>query len=162
MSRRGPVHCLIDAHNVLHQDAVLACQMHEPETARHHLEELLADKPNIHVFYDGGPNGEQCAHRRQGLHIDYSGNDEADNRIIRWLQQHSDLRAVVISDDHDLCRRARALGATAANARGFLDHFRTTQHRTAAQRGPLSPAEVDDWMRIFGLDDTTGGPEKRI
>jgi YacP-like NYN domain len=161
MSRRGPVHCLVDAHNVLHQDAVLARHMHEPENARHLLEELLADKPNMHVFYDGGPNGEQRAHRRQGLQIDYSGNDEADNRIIRWLQQHSELRAVVISDDHDLCRRARALGATTAPARGFLQGFRTRLQQTELHRGPLSPAEVDDWMRIFGLNDPGAeAPEK--
>ncbi len=153
MSRRGPVHCLIDAHNVLHQDVILARHMHEPENARHLLEELLADKPHMHVFYDGGPNGEQRAHRRQGLQINYSGNDEADNRIIRWLQQHSTQRAIVISDDHDLCRRARALGATTANAGGFLESFRTAQQRTEDLRGPLSPAEVDDWMRIFGLDN---------
>jgi hypothetical protein len=158
MSRRGPLHYLIDAHNVLHQDVMLVRHMHEPEIARSHLEELLANQPHMHVFYDGGPGGEQRSHRRQGLAIDYSGNDEADNRIIRWLQQHTDVRAQVISDDNDLCRRARTLGATTASAQGFLHHFRTAQHHTAAQRGPLNPAEVDEWMRIFGLD----GPASEV
>jgi hypothetical protein len=152
MSRHGPVHYLVDAHNVLFQDTEFARLMHQPEIARHQLEELLADKPFMFIFYDGGPQGEQRSHRRQGLHIDYAGHDEADNRIIRWLQHHPDARAVVISDDNELGRRARTLGATSATARGFLNTFRSTQQRAEAHRGPLSPAEVDEWMRIFGLD----------
>jgi hypothetical protein len=136
--------------------------MNDPESARHLLEELLADKPHMHVFYDGGPDGEQRAHRRHGLHIDYSGNDEADNRIIRWLQHHIEHRALVISDDSDLGRRVRALGATTAPARGFLQSFRSLVQQTESHRGPLNPAEVDDWMRIFGLEDPAGGPQKPL
>lgn len=151
MSRTGEVHVLVDAHNVLHQDPLLRPLMAEPERARGELERLLAGSRHLHLFYDGGPGGEVRTAHRQGLSIDYAGTGEADNRIIRWLQTNATHRAVVVTDDAELRRRARTLGAGVLDARGFLDGLRR-ERDPREDRGPLSPAEVDDWMRIFGLD----------
>ena len=151
MSRTGAVHVLVDAHNVLHQDPVLRPLMVEPERARGELERLLAGRRSVHLFYDGGPGGEVRTSHRQGLAVDYAGSGEADDRIIRWLQTNATRRAVVVSDDAELRRRARTLGAGLLDARGFLDGLRR-EHDPREDRGPLSPAEVDEWMRIFGLE----------
>lgn len=151
MSRSGQVHLLVDAHNVLHHDPDLQRLMHEPERARAELERLLADRPRVVLFYDGGPGGVTQSLRRQGLTIDYSGTGEADDRIVGWLRAHADRRAAVVSDDGGLRGRARALGATLIDARGFLAGFRR-ECDPREQRGPLTPTEVEDWMRIFGLD----------
>lgn len=151
MSRSGQVHLLIDAHNVLHHDPILQGLMHEPERARGDLERLLADRPRVTLFYDGGPGGVAQELRRSGLAIDYSGRGEADDRIVDWLRRYAERRAAVVSDDGGLRGRARALGATLVDARGFLDGFRR-ERDPREQRGPLTPAEVEDWMRIFGLD----------
>ncbi len=151
MTRSGQAHLLVDAHNVLHHDPDLRHLMGEPERARTELERLLADRPRVVLFYDGGPGGVTQSLRRQGLTIDYSGTGEADDRIVGWLRTHADLRAAVVSDDSALRGRSRALGATLVAARGFLDGFRR-ERDPRTDRGPLSPAEVDDWMRIFGLD----------
>lgn len=153
MSRSGQVHLLVDAHNVLHHDPELRRLMAEPERAHAELERLLADRPRVVLFYDGGPGGETRSLRRQGLTIDYSGKGEADERIVGWLREHAERRAAVVSDDGGLRGRARALGATLVDARGFLAGFRH-ERDPRTERGPLSPAEVDDWMRIFGLKDT--------
>jgi hypothetical protein len=155
MSRSGVVHVLVDAHNVLHHDPVLRTLMHEPEKARAELERLLAGRQHLHLFYDGGPGGETRTSHRQGLAIDYAGRGEADDRIVRWLQLNHTLRAAVVTDDGELRRRARTLGAAIVEARGFLDGLRRGQD-PREHRGPLSPGEVDEWMRIFGLDDDAG------
>lgn len=149
------VHVLVDAHNVLHQDAELRPLMSEPERARTELERLLAGRNHLHLFYDGGPGGEVRTSHRRGLAVDYAGTGEADDRIVRWLQTNHSRRAVVVTDDAELRRRVRTLGAGVMDAAGFLAGLR--QERDPREdRGPLSPAEVDEWMRIFGLDQ---GPD---
>jgi hypothetical protein len=156
MSRTGLLHLLIDGHNLIHQDAELRRLMAEPERAHGELERLLAERSRITVFYDGGPGGETHTIRRSGLTIDYAGVSEADDRIVRWLLFHPNVRAVVVSDDRALGARVRALGARPIPARGFLDAFRKGRD-APPDRPPLSPAEVDEWMRIFGLDDGAPG-----
>lgn len=156
MSRTGVVHVLIDAHNVLHQDPTLRTLMHEPERARSELERLLAGRQHLHLFYDGGPGGEVRTSHRQGLRVDYAGTGEADDRIVQWLQHNHSRRAVVVTDDAELRRRVRTLGAGVMDADGFLTGLRR-ERDPREDRGPLSAAEVDEWMRIFGLDPNAGG-----
>ena len=151
MSRTGVVHVLVDAHNVLYQDPALRPLMTDPERARAELERLLAGRQHLHLFYDGGPGGESRTSHRQGLAVDYAGTGEADDRIVRWLQTNATRRAVVVTDDADLRRRVRMLGAGVTDARGFLDGLRR-ERDPREDRGPLSQAEVDEWMRIFGFD----------
>jgi hypothetical protein len=151
MSRTGVVHVLVDAHNVLHLDPRLRPLMVEPEQARSELERLLAGRQHVHLFYDGGPGGGGGAGPREGLSIDYAGAGEADDRITGWLKTNATRRAVVVTDDAELRRRVRTLGAGVLDARGFLDGLRRERDQRE-DRGPLSPAEVDEWMRIFGLD----------
>ena len=153
MSRIGVVHVLVDAHNVLHHDPVLHELMHEPEQARREMELLLAGRQHTLLFYDGGAGGEVRTTHRHGLAIDYAGTGEADDRIISWLKTNHGRRAVVVTDDAELRRRVRTLGAAVADARGFLAGLRKDRD-PRENRGPLSPAEVDDWMRIFGLDQS--------
>lgn len=151
MSRTGVVHVLVDAHNVLHQDAQLRPLMNDPERARAELERLLSGRQHLHLFYDGGPGGEVRTSHRQGLAVDYAGTGEADDRIVRWLQTNHSRRAVVVTDDAELRRRVRTLGAGVMDAGGFLAGLRK-ERDPREDRGPLSPSEVDEWMRIFGLD----------
>jgi hypothetical protein len=156
MNRSGVVQVLVDAHNVLHHDPELRTLMGDPERARASLEQLLSGRRHLTLFYDGGPGGETRTLHRQGLAIDYSGTGEADERIIAWLRSRPTQRAAVVSDDAELRRRARQLGAALIDARGFLAGFRR-ERDPRTDRGPLSPGEVDEWMRIFGLDSPADG-----
>ncbi len=153
MSRTGSLHLLIDGHNVIHQDAILRPLANTIEDAHAELEQLLAERPRVVVFYDGGPGGETHTLRRSGLTIDYSGVSEADDRIVRWLLFNPNLRAAVVSDDRALATRVRTLGGRILPARGFLDAFRRQPGSARPEQAPLSKPEVDEWMRIFGLDD---------
>jgi predicted RNA-binding protein with PIN domain len=147
------MHMLIDGHNVIHQDALLRPLAAEIERAHGELEQLLAERSRITVFYDGGPGGNTHTLRRHGLTIDYSGASEADDRIVRWLLFNPNVRALVVTDDRGLAGRVRTLGARILPVRGFLDAFRSQRAATSTDRQPLTPAEVEEWMRIFGLED---------
>jgi|HubBroStandDraft_1064217.scaffolds.fasta_scaffold317083_2 predicted RNA-binding protein with PIN domain len=153
MSRGGALHLLVDGHNVIHQDAALRKLAGEIEDAHAELELLLAERSRIIIFYDGGPGGQTHTLRRSGLTIDYSGASEADDRIVRWLLFNPNLRAMVVSDDRALIGRVRTLGAKVMPARGFLESFRKRTTAATPDRAPLTSAEVDEWMRIFGIDD---------
>ena len=154
MSRHGALHVLVDGHNVLHLDPRLRGLIAaSPERARAELERLLANRPRVVLFYDGGPGGVVSEARRQGLAIDYAGAGSADDRIMRWLLFHPDARATLVSDDAELTRRARAVGARILPARGFLDAVQGGPEAPAKPDRALSPAEVDEWMRIFGVEE---------
>lgn len=143
-----PIHWLIDAHNVLHRDARLRPLMGEPEKARAQLEALLAGAGNMLLFYDGGPGGRASTTMRGGLRIEYSGTEDADARIIRWLKQHPGTQAVVVSDDREVRAQARNLGAKLLHAEAFLKRFRTAKSEAAEKPEPTE-AEVRMWMEIF-------------
>jgi hypothetical protein len=139
---------LIDAHNVIHADAELRRLMHDPERARAELERLLAGRRCTTLFYDGGPDGAARSLRRKGLTVVYSGSDEADDAIVRWLKLHPGTRSVVVSDDAELGRRCRQLKAILRDTGSFLAGLRRQADAPIAQP-PLPAHEVDFWMREF-------------
>jgi predicted RNA-binding protein with PIN domain len=161
MNRTGPVHVLIDGHNLIYQHPQLRHLMAQPEAGRTALEALLAHRPRLTIFYDGGPGGMATATRRSGLAIDYSGTGQADDRVVRWLMFHPHVRASVVSDDRELQRRIRAFGAQTVAVAEFialLERGRPPERQPDGRPdGPLSPAQVEAWMRLFGIGDETAG-----
>jgi predicted RNA-binding protein with PIN domain len=159
VSRNGAVHLLIDGHNVIHQDVQLRALMANPEEAHREFERLLEGRRRVTIFYDGGPGGHTSSMRRSGSTIDYSGSGSADDRIVRWLLFNPNVRALVITNDRALCARVRTLGAKPFPASRLLDDLRKERGNapasggTTVERGPLGPAEVEEWIRIFGLTD---------
>lgn len=143
---------LIDAHNVIHADADLRRLMHpDPERARAELERLVAARGRCTVFHDGGPGGEARTLRRRGLAVVYSGTGDADDAIVRWLKQHPGERAAVVSDDADLRRRCRQIGAGTIGTREFLGALRRRVDGPRDQ-APVPPHEVAFWQREFGVE----------
>lgn len=144
---------VIDGSNVLHTDAELRrLAAIDPERARAELERLLAGLPRVAVFWDGGPGGEVRSLHRKNLRIDYSGDGEADDRLVAWLKHQGPAKASVITDDQALGRRCRQIGAKIVSARGFVDQLRTTKD-AAPDRPPPTPADLNFWMREFGVRD---------
>lgn len=147
---------LIDGHNLIHASPSLRALMSEPERARKQLEALLSAFPSkgharIAVFYDGGPGGEPAQRHRDGIVAQYSGSGEADDQLVGWLRARSGIRALVVTDDRALRARVRALGASTTGCTEFL--AKLPQPRTHADDAPaLDAAEVDAWMRVFGID----------
>jgi hypothetical protein len=153
MARSGMVQVLVDAHNVMYRHPPWQRLIEaDAEAARAAFEQRLAGRANLHLFYDGGPGGEARSAWRHGLHLDYAGSASADDRIVRWLQLNAARRAVVVSDDRELQRRARALGAAVMPVAEFLAGLPRVPPGEAG-RGAISAAEADQWYRIFYGDD---------
>jgi hypothetical protein len=66
---------------------------------------------------------------------------------------------LVVADDANLRLNVRTLDTGIADAHGFLIGLRR-EHDPREQRGPFSPGEGDEWMRIFGIHtgDLTSPP----
>ncbi len=149
---------LIDAHNVIHADPDLRRLLTpDPERARAELERLLAHRGRCTVFHDGGPGGEARSLRRRGLAVVYCGTGEADDAIVRWLKRHPGDRAAVVSDDAELKRRCRQLGAGLIATGDLLATLRR-QVDGPRDQPPVPPHEVDFWMWEFRSDGAVRPP----
>lgn len=145
---------IIDAHNVCYQDPQLRDLMNEdPERARRAFELRIGDRIHCHIFYDGGPGGEERRQHRGNLSIHYSGQRSADDCISEWLSYQDKALISVVTDDRQLQARVRANGAKIVPVVDFLHSLSSAQ---PAQPGidevPPSQTEVDFWMEQFGVD----------
>ena len=108
----------------------------------------------------------------------YVTNRDADDAIAADLRLAPKGSVTVVTDDRELRGRAKQLGATTLGVEKFLerlDHANSpVREPSAASRTPalddrirsapvtrdvrLSKREVDEWMKIFGIDDGTAPP----
>jgi len=161
-SHQGPVHTLIDAHNVIYADARLRRLMDVPERARRALLEVLQGRPRLRVVCDGGPGGRHEVEVRGGITVEYAGRLPADERIVTWLLNHPHLRTAVVTDDGGLAQRVRALGARVVSSEIFLLGFsRTSTVQEDERRQPPTGQEVQDWLRYFGLEGSAPDGEEQ-
>jgi len=159
-TRRGPVHTVIDAHNLIHADAQLRARMDEPEAARAALLERVRLLPRLRLVCDGGPGGQPSVAVRQGVTVVYSGRRPADDAIVDWLVAHPQLHVAVVTDDGALARRSRILGARVLGCATFLQGLPSAlgpEHD--ARRAPPSAADVEQWLRIFGIAPGADGSD---
>jgi hypothetical protein len=153
--RSGLPHLLLDAANIIHADSELAAlHRRDPAAAEDALHLLVCQLPGqtkVLCIHDGGVPGRTL---RRGIDVRRTGDQSADDEIIRWLKHHPAARATVVTDDRELTRRSRTLGAQTAPARGFCAAPRRRREGLAARPGdePLPAHEVDHWLRTFGLD----------
>ncbi len=148
---------LVDAHNLIHAHARLRALMSDPEEARSALALLLRDHQHVRLICDGGPGGQASLAMRHGITIEYSGCREADDVILERVAAVRQ-RTTVVTDDRELSRRARSLGARIVSCADYLRQAGEPASTTEDPgRGPVSSGEAEAWMRWFGLDAGTGG-----
>lgn len=140
---------LIDGTNCLHR---LGLTHEDGEQARLAFEARLPGRKGWTIFYDGGPGGRARTISRGFLTIVYSGLQEADDDIVRWLQRNSERPVMVVSDDRRLQSRCRDLGARSRSVADFVQSLRPRAPQTGVvedQHRKLSADEVAMWQRMF-------------
>lgn len=167
---------LLDAFNIIHATGVLP-----PEHADIDVPGLVAllvrsryartpttlvcDGPRPGVGH-AGPSASAIA----GTRILYTGaGREADDEIERLLEASSFAsRMLVVSSDKRVQRAARRRGARWTRSSTFLHHVALDLARPArdplpkwVHEIPLGPAEVEQWMRQFGLPEDWGPRAER-
>lgn len=161
-SGRVRVHFLVDGCNYLHRARLFGDVSFEQ--ARHRLEvrlRVLRGKGDqVTIVWDArrAPPGVPRAEADRGVEHEFAHRDRgsADEAILRRLRTAADPRGFcVVSDDNDVTRPARQLGAA---VRSVADIESRVRGRGAPEdvgdEKPPPPrgAEVDEWLRIFGED----------
>ncbi|MCA9289734.1 MAG: NYN domain-containing protein [Phycisphaerales bacterium] len=159
---------LVDAYNVIHAVGILP-----PELAGIDVADLIRliqgsryDQEDVRLICDGTPAPDAPARRHGRLIIHYAGAGQSADDVIVDIVNTSTTprRLTVVTSDAAIIREVRKRRAPTIAAAAFLDHLATDAHRAAARPAPQPPppesraaltdAQVQHWMRRFGLDGT--------
>ena len=103
------------------------------------------------VFFDGD-DADRIA-PPHGVSVRYSAPLSADDSIGRRLgEAGKPAEVIVVTNDLDLQRRCRNIGAKAINWREFASRMNLTDKSRQAQ-GKEERVDVEEWMNYFGLDE---------
>jgi (2Fe-2S) ferredoxin len=147
------MHALIDGHNALFRLDLTGAT---PEAARERLLALVAARTrDATVFFDaqGAPLLAPSIQRQGGLDVRYARGGEADALILAFVRDARNPGALlVVSDDRELCGRARQLGASTTGVREYFGE--SSGASPAPLRGGRRPAEPPLTAADFGLPAT--------
>jgi len=152
---------IVDTYNVLHVTGVLPpdlagldvpglADLIRPGRYRHEQVQLVCD---------GSPPPGGIPAVGPSVEVLYSGpHCSADDLIGRIVTRSSDRRRlIVISSDREVALHARRAGCRVLRSEAFLEQLAEDAERpTGAPRRPAprpSTGGVEQWMRIFGLDE---------
>jgi predicted RNA-binding protein with PIN domain len=153
---------LIDGYNLIYADEALRRLLERgPEAARTELVARLEryaeqKEMRITVVFDGTGRMLDATPVLPGkLQTVFSrGDQSADELIVSMLEDASNPREfmVVTSDNEDIGRTARALGATVLPSQAFLERLSARTRRAPSIEEKPDPFDddVDYWLRKFG------------
>jgi predicted RNA-binding protein with PIN domain len=154
---------IVDAYNVLHVTGVLPPELSGLEAPD--LADLIAaSRWGRHqaMLVCDGTKPKDIRERRGAIGVHYAGGGASADAAIERLVNESThpRRLTVVSNDRAVQKSAKRRGAAVLRADTFLaqiahDVQRAPRGRKAVLRrdpGPLSAAQVDAWLRYFGID----------
>ncbi len=158
------MHYIIDGHNLIGQCRTIRLSDADDEAQLIqylHRWVLRNQRHRITVVFDGGVYGHPQALDRPGVRPIFAHSpQDADTRLIRLIDQVTEPRQYrVVTSDRSVAQVAQARQIEVIGA----DRFATQLEQPtgpARQRSPrrskpepkLSKAEVDDWLKEFGVD----------
>lgn len=157
---------IVDTYNVLHVTGVLPSGLAGLDLTG--LADLIGESryaaEQVCLVCDGAPRSAwKDADQDERIHVIFAGpKRSADDVIERMIDRSSSPRRLtVVSSDRRITKSARTRRCRTLRAEDFLAQL-ARDHRIAARRGtpfrkpraPLSPGEVNEWIRAFGLTET--------
>lgn len=140
---------LLDGNNLLHR---LPDAQGRGDVRRQVLAACRAQRRRVTVVFDGPPPSGAPARELLGpVTIHYAGPASADEVMLARIPAGPRGREwVVVTDDRDLARRARELGATTRGLAEWLRQAPSPAPRRGAKpaRAP-TPDEVSEWEAYF-------------
>ncbi len=156
---------LIDGNNVMGQR--VGWHRDKPGARRALLEELAgfarARKIKLEVVFDGAPEAHFAdgSSYRGAVRVFYAARgSNADERIKSFVEASRERRTlVVVTSDRALAEYVRRCGAQVVRAGEFrraLDEVKAeTEQATRAEVEPgVGAADMNEWMRYFGADES--------
>jgi len=106
------------------------------------------------VYFDGDDSDRSTM--PPGVSVRYSSPLSTDEAILRRLKEtvHPS-EIIVVTNDRDLRSQCRNEGATVLTWQEFADKMRSRRQQNNLINQP-ERIDVDEWIRYFGLDETTG------
>jgi predicted RNA-binding protein with PIN domain len=159
---------LIDGYNLLHASGVLPSRAGPAtfERARGALLAFLAqsltdkERSSAVIVFDAAnsPHGVPDRYHFEGISVRFArGYATADDLLAELIDDHSSARQLtVVSSDHQVQRAARRRRAKPIDSdewmRELVQRKRSGESTVddAKPQAPLSPAEVQQWLREFG------------
>ncbi|MBI5943110.1 MAG: NYN domain-containing protein [Chloroflexi bacterium] len=147
---------LIDGHNLIPKVGLrLDAPDDELQLVKFLQEFARLKRQQVEVYFDGAPIG-QAGTRKLGtvrahfIRLGQSADSAIRARLIRMEQDAK--KWIVVSSDHEVQNAARAVGAQFMTSEEFVKFLR--EALTSAPKEPrgdkkLSPAEVDEWLKVF-------------
>ncbi len=160
---------LVDGHNLIGAGVIPGIDIDQEDDEARLMMWLRARQPNLRakitVVFDGGvPGGTSLALSGGGVTAVFAARyrSKADPVIInRVSKARNPANITVVTNDADVRRAVRALGAQVMRAEEFVARMRRHPRPPAssARRGSskiepkLPKQEVEEWLRIFGAAD---------
>jgi hypothetical protein len=114
----------------------------------------------ITVVFDPGIGSSLAQTRKIGgvQVVSAPPGSSADVIILRRVVQARDRRGLtVVTSDRELAARVAQLGARVQPAEGFAAQLDQPTAEPSRREQPLTPAEVKQWLALFGQDDEDKG-----
>lgn len=160
------MHYLIDGHNLIGRCRTI--RLGDPDDEAQlidHLHRWLLRHPqhSITVVFDGGVYGHPQTLDRDRLRAVFAHSpQDADTRLINLIERiHEPRRYRLVSADRAVISAARTQRLEVIDAAAFAAQIEQPPHlarRSQRQRARVEPrvssAEVDQWLREFGLNPT--------
>jgi len=157
---------IIDGHNLIPKIPGMSLQDLEDELQLVNLlqEFCRLQRKQIEVYFDNAPPGGAPVRnfgRVVARFVRQGGTaDQAIQKKLKRLGGEA-RNWTVVSSDREVQANARALRAKIISAEIFARQLMEVLEDSTAistdSEDELSPGEVEDWMRIFGIDDNDGG-----
>ncbi len=149
---------LIDGHNLIGQMKDIS--LTDPDDEEQLLERLAVyqrrRRSQITVVFDAGSHGGAPGRHElhaSGIRVLYARpGQRADDILCRLVRQASDRRGcLVVTSDRAVAAEVRHLGGSIISSQDFARELAPApkQTRPCDKERPPSPAEVDDWLKVF-------------
>jgi predicted RNA-binding protein with PIN domain len=146
-----------DGNNLIGQSAAAACK--DSKTRRSFLSILSSYHKSgggrFTVYFDGDDPSRTAA--PPGVSVRFSAPLSTDEVFVRRLRdiQHP-AEVIVVTNDRELMRRCRDLGASALTWRQFTSKMQSRSAPSRTRNDSPDNVDVEDWLRYFGFNKTNG------
>jgi predicted RNA-binding protein with PIN domain len=152
-------HYILDGYNIIHAiPSLKRTLVHDAESAREMLihsagQFCITKKIRCTIVFDGiAPDNYRKGPSHAPIHVVYSSPLTADAKIKQMIE-HSKNRSllVIISSDREILRYAQVCSCQSHTSKHFAHLLADTDDNvTEKSDAPLSPSQLDEWLRIFG------------
>ena len=153
------LHYIIDGYNLIHAIPSLKKTLaHNGESARelliHSVAQLTHKKKfRCTIVFDGvAPNNSVKQSVHAPVHVIFSSPINADSKIKQMIEQSKNRSLlVIISSDREIMNFAKVCSCQTHTSNYFANLLSETNDTvTEKSDAPLTKAQIDEWLKIFG------------